>query len=142
MGGGGGGFLLFFFSFSMSLSSSIFSILEILVFLVRLCITACLTVSLIYLGASLLSRYLVVLTVVPFAFIVYLVFSVPLFSVSLALPSTPQPMDNVDVYFETPADDQEHSRFQKAKEQLEIRHRNRMERVRRERACGDGEKFT
>lgn len=35
----------------------------------------------------------------------------------------------MDVYFETPADDQEHSRFQKAKEQLEIRHRNRMERV-------------
>ncbi|XP_058242891.1 amyloid-like protein 2 isoform X3 [Hemibagrus wyckioides] len=51
---------------------------------------------------------------------------------SLTLPSTPQPMDNVDVYFETPADDQEHSRFQKAKEQLEIRHRNRMERVRKE----------
>lgn len=40
-------------------------------------------------------------------------------------------MDDVDVYFETPADDQEHSRFQKAKEQLEIRHRNRMERVSR-----------
>ncbi|KAK2848191.1 hypothetical protein Q7C36_009873 [Tachysurus vachellii] len=51
---------------------------------------------------------------------------------SLTLPSTPQPMDDVDVYFETPADDQEHSRFQKAKEQLEIRHRNRMERVRKE----------
>ncbi|MCI4379323.1 hypothetical protein PGIGA_G00226730 [Pangasianodon gigas] len=50
----------------------------------------------------------------------------------LTLPSTPQPMDDVDVYFETPADDQEHSRFQKAKEQLEIRHRNRMERVRKE----------
>uniref|UniRef100_A0A9J7ZEC7 Amyloid beta (A4) precursor-like protein 2 n=1 Tax=Cyprinus carpio carpio TaxID=630221 RepID=A0A9J7ZEC7_CYPCA len=48
------------------------------------------------------------------------------------VPSTPQPTDDVDVYFETPADDKEHSRFQKAKEQLEIRHRNRMERVRKE----------
>uniref|UniRef100_A0A8C7XZB0 Amyloid beta (A4) precursor-like protein 2 n=1 Tax=Oryzias sinensis TaxID=183150 RepID=A0A8C7XZB0_9TELE len=42
------------------------------------------------------------------------------------------PTDDVDIYFETPADDKEHSRFQKAKEQLEIRHRNRMERVRKE----------
>ncbi|XP_017321747.1 amyloid-like protein 2 isoform X2 [Ictalurus punctatus] len=50
----------------------------------------------------------------------------------LILPSTPQPIDDVDVYFETPADDQEHIRFQKAKEQLEIRHRNRMKRVRKE----------
>ncbi|XP_016349890.1 amyloid-like protein 2 [Sinocyclocheilus anshuiensis] len=49
-----------------------------------------------------------------------------------AMPPTPQPTDDVDVYFETPADDKEHSRFQKAKEQLEIRHRNRMERVRKE----------
>uniref|UniRef100_A0A8C1RHD4 Amyloid beta (A4) precursor-like protein 2 n=1 Tax=Cyprinus carpio TaxID=7962 RepID=A0A8C1RHD4_CYPCA len=49
-----------------------------------------------------------------------------------SVPSTPQPTDDVDVYFETPADDKEHSRFQKAKEQLEIRHRNRMERVRKE----------
>ncbi|XP_010764101.1 amyloid-like protein 2, partial [Notothenia coriiceps] len=45
---------------------------------------------------------------------------------------TPQPTDDVDIYFETPADDKEHSRFQRAKEQLEIRHRNRMERVRKE----------
>ncbi|XP_030622754.1 amyloid beta precursor like protein 2 isoform X1 [Chanos chanos] len=50
----------------------------------------------------------------------------------LITPPTPQPTDDVDVYFETPADDKEHSRFQKAKEQLEIRHRNRMERVRKE----------
>ncbi|XP_077466817.1 amyloid beta precursor like protein 2 isoform X2 [Stigmatopora argus] len=50
----------------------------------------------------------------------------------LATPPTPQPADDVDIYFETPADDQEHSRFQKAKEQLEMRHRNRMERVRKE----------
>ncbi|KAM4590521.1 amyloid beta precursor like protein 2 isoform 5-T5 [Fundulus diaphanus] len=49
-----------------------------------------------------------------------------------AVPPTPQPTDDVDIYFETPADDKEHSRFQKAKEQLEIRHRNRMERVRKE----------
>ncbi|KAA0714701.1 Amyloid-like protein 2 [Triplophysa tibetana] len=48
------------------------------------------------------------------------------------VPPTPPPTDDVDVYFETPADDKEHSRFQKAKEQLEIRHRNRMERVRKE----------
>ncbi|XP_061575795.1 amyloid-like protein 2 isoform X3 [Cololabis saira] len=49
-----------------------------------------------------------------------------------AQPPTPQPTDDVDIYFETPADDKEHSRFQRAKEQLEIRHRNRMERVRKE----------
>uniref|UniRef100_A0A673B799 Amyloid beta (A4) precursor-like protein 2 n=1 Tax=Sphaeramia orbicularis TaxID=375764 RepID=A0A673B799_9TELE len=48
------------------------------------------------------------------------------------VPPTPQPTDDVDIYFETPADDKEHSRFQRAKEQLEIRHRNRMERVRKE----------
>ncbi|KAK1785288.1 hypothetical protein P4O66_018685 [Electrophorus voltai] len=53
-------------------------------------------------------------------------------SLSLTVLPTPQPTDDVDVYFETPADDKEHSRFQKAKEQLEIRHRNRMERVRKE----------
>lgn len=47
----------------------------------------------------------------------------------VAIPPTPQPTDDVDIYFETPADDKEHSRFQRAKEQLEIRHRNRMERV-------------
>ncbi|KAL2095702.1 hypothetical protein ACEWY4_007850 [Coilia grayii] len=50
----------------------------------------------------------------------------------LITPPTPQPTDDVDVYFETPADDKEHSRFQRAKEQLEIRHRNRMEKVRKE----------
>ncbi|XP_060928772.1 amyloid-like protein 2 isoform X3 [Limanda limanda] len=49
-----------------------------------------------------------------------------------AVSPTPQPTDDVDIYFETPADDKEHSRFQRAKEQLEIRHRNRMERVRKE----------
>ncbi|XP_028274718.1 amyloid beta precursor like protein 2 [Parambassis ranga] len=50
----------------------------------------------------------------------------------LITPPTPQPTDDVDIYFETPADDKEHSRFQRAKEQLEIRHHNRMERVRKE----------
>lgn len=50
----------------------------------------------------------------------------------LTMPPTPQPTDDVDIYFETPADDKEHSRFQRAKEQLEIRHHNRMERVRKE----------
>ncbi|KAG8434695.1 hypothetical protein GDO86_012886 [Hymenochirus boettgeri] len=45
---------------------------------------------------------------------------------------TPAPADDVDVYFETPADDNEHARFQKAKEQLEVRHHNRMERVKKE----------
>lgn len=72
------------------------------------------------------------LTFVPFVFLVFLEFNVSPSSVSPAQPSTPQPMNDVDVYFETPADDQEHRRFQKAKEQLEIRHRNRMERVRNE----------
>uniref|UniRef100_A0A671XPM5 Amyloid beta (A4) precursor-like protein 2 n=1 Tax=Sparus aurata TaxID=8175 RepID=A0A671XPM5_SPAAU len=56
----------------------------------------------------------------------------PSVSESAAMPPTPQPTDDVDIYFETPADDKEHSRFQRAKEQLEIRHRNRMERVRKE----------
>uniref|UniRef100_A0A672J9J2 Amyloid beta (A4) precursor-like protein 2 n=1 Tax=Salarias fasciatus TaxID=181472 RepID=A0A672J9J2_SALFA len=56
----------------------------------------------------------------------------PSVSPSAVTPPTPQPTDDVDIYFETPADDKEHSRFQRAKEQLEIRHRNRMERVRKE----------
>ncbi|XP_066495900.1 amyloid beta precursor like protein 2 isoform X2 [Tiliqua scincoides] len=48
------------------------------------------------------------------------------------IPPTPIPTDDVDVYFETPADDNEHARFQKAKEQLEVRHHNRMDRVKKE----------
>ncbi|XP_053307560.1 amyloid beta precursor like protein 2 isoform X4 [Spea bombifrons] len=48
------------------------------------------------------------------------------------VPATPAPADYVDVYLETPADDNEHARFQKAKEQLEVRHRNRMDRVKKE----------
>lgn len=47
----------------------------------------------------------------------------------ISVPPTPLPTNDVDVYFETSADDNEHARFQKAKEQLEIRHRNRMDRV-------------
>uniref|UniRef100_A0A8C0FPU6 Amyloid beta precursor like protein 2 n=1 Tax=Bubo bubo TaxID=30461 RepID=A0A8C0FPU6_BUBBB len=47
-------------------------------------------------------------------------------------PTEPMPTDDVDVYFETPADDNEHARFQKAKEQLEVRHHNRMDRVKKE----------
>uniref|UniRef100_A0A8C9Q6T8 Amyloid beta precursor like protein 2 n=1 Tax=Spermophilus dauricus TaxID=99837 RepID=A0A8C9Q6T8_SPEDA len=50
---------------------------------------------------------------------------------AMILP-TPLPTNDVDVYFETSADDNEHARFQKAKEQLEIRHRNRMDRVKKE----------
>ncbi|XP_072885705.1 amyloid beta precursor like protein 2 isoform X5 [Hemitrygon akajei] len=46
--------------------------------------------------------------------------------------STPHPTDDVDVYFETPADANEHARFAKAKQQLEIRHRDRMDKVREE----------
>ncbi|CAO2580750.1 Amyloid beta precursor like protein 2 [Lemmus lemmus] len=45
---------------------------------------------------------------------------------------TPLPTNDVDVYFETSADDNEHAHFQKAKEQLEIWHRNRMDRVKKE----------
>ncbi|KFW85548.1 Amyloid-like 2, partial [Manacus vitellinus] len=49
-----------------------------------------------------------------------------------ASPVLAVPTDDVDVYFETPADDNEHARFQKAKEQLEVRHHNRMDRVKKE----------
>ncbi|XP_043389967.1 amyloid-like protein 2 isoform X9 [Chelonia mydas] len=50
----------------------------------------------------------------------------------MKVPPPPVPTDDVDVYFETPADDNEHARFQKAKEQLEVRHHNRMDRVKKE----------
>ncbi|XP_045151535.1 amyloid beta precursor like protein 2 isoform X2 [Echinops telfairi] len=50
----------------------------------------------------------------------------------MMIPPTPLPTNDVDVYFETSTDDNEHARFQKAKEQLEIRHRNRMDRVKKE----------
>lgn len=50
----------------------------------------------------------------------------------VTIPTTPAPVDDVDIYLETPADDNEHARFQKAKEQLEVRHRNRMDRAKKE----------
>ncbi|XP_075695223.1 amyloid beta precursor like protein 2 isoform X2 [Rhinoderma darwinii] len=50
----------------------------------------------------------------------------------VTIPTTPAPEDDVDIYLETPADDNEHARFQKAKEQLEVRHRNRMDRAKKE----------
>ncbi|XP_028930406.1 amyloid-like protein 2 isoform X1 [Ornithorhynchus anatinus] len=50
----------------------------------------------------------------------------------MMIPPTPLPTNDVDVYFETSADDNEHARFQKAKEQLEVRHRSRMDRVKKE----------
>uniref|UniRef100_A0A8C3JMX3 Amyloid beta precursor like protein 2 n=1 Tax=Calidris pygmaea TaxID=425635 RepID=A0A8C3JMX3_9CHAR len=50
----------------------------------------------------------------------------------MAVCKNMMPTDDVDVYFETPADDNEHARFQKAKEQLEVRHHNRMDRVKKE----------
>ncbi|KAM4016685.1 amyloid beta precursor like protein 2 isoform 2-T2 [Anomaloglossus baeobatrachus] len=50
----------------------------------------------------------------------------------VTIPTAPAPVDDVDIYLETPADDNEHARFQKAKEQLEVRHRNRMDRAKKE----------
>uniref|UniRef100_A0A4W3H356 Amyloid beta (A4) precursor-like protein 2 n=1 Tax=Callorhinchus milii TaxID=7868 RepID=A0A4W3H356_CALMI len=44
--------------------------------------------------------------------------------------SSSHPTDEVDVYFETPADENEHARFAKAKQQLDVRHRDRMDKVR------------
>lgn len=38
----------------------------------------------------------------------------------------PSPPDAVDRYLESPGDDNEHSDFQKAKESLEAKHRERM----------------
>ncbi|KAM4559592.1 amyloid beta (A4) precursor protein a isoform 3-T3 [Odontesthes bonariensis] len=49
--------------------------------------------------------------------------------VPTATPSSP---DAVDHYLETPADDNEHAHFQKAKESLEAKHRERMSQVMRE----------
>ncbi|XP_060716890.1 amyloid beta (A4) precursor protein a [Tachysurus vachellii] len=49
------------------------------------------------------------------------------------LPTTsPSSPDAVDRYLETPADENEHSHFQKAKESLEAKHRERMSQVMRE----------
>ncbi|XP_053724297.1 amyloid beta (A4) precursor protein a isoform X2 [Synchiropus splendidus] len=49
--------------------------------------------------------------------------------VPTATPSSP---DAVDHYLETPADDNEHAHFQKAKESLEAKHRDKMSQVMRE----------
>uniref|UniRef100_A0A3B3BJV5 Amyloid-beta A4 protein n=1 Tax=Oryzias melastigma TaxID=30732 RepID=A0A3B3BJV5_ORYME len=49
--------------------------------------------------------------------------------VPTAKPSSP---DAVDHYLETPADENEHAHFQKAKESLEAKHRERMSQVMRE----------
>ncbi|XP_067349168.1 amyloid beta (A4) precursor protein a isoform X2 [Channa argus] len=46
--------------------------------------------------------------------------------------ATPSSSDAVDHYLETPADENEHAHFQKAKESLEARHRERMSQVMRE----------
>lgn len=51
----------------------------------------------------------------------------PLFhAVPTTTPSSP---DAVDHYLETPADENEHAHFQKAKESLEAKHRERMSQV-------------
>ncbi|XP_030600638.1 amyloid beta (A4) precursor protein a isoform X4 [Archocentrus centrarchus] len=50
-------------------------------------------------------------------------------AVPTATPSSP---DAVDHYLETPADENEHAHFQKAKESLEAKHRERMSQVMRE----------
>lgn len=44
----------------------------------------------------------------------------------------PSPPDAVDRYLESPGDDSEHTDFQKAKESLESKHRERMSEVCRE----------
>ncbi|KAM8872064.1 amyloid beta (A4) precursor protein a isoform 1-T1 [Synchiropus picturatus] len=46
--------------------------------------------------------------------------------------ATPSSPDAVDHYLETPADDNEHAHFQKAKESLEAKHRDKMSQVMRE----------
>ncbi|KAK9537771.1 hypothetical protein VZT92_005354 [Zoarces viviparus] len=52
---------------------------------------------------------------------------------SSSLPTmAPSPPDAVDRYLETPGDDSEHSDFQKAKESLEAKHREKMSQVMRE----------
>lgn len=43
------------------------------------------------------------------------------------MPSSPNAVDH---YLETPADENEHAHFQKAKESLEAKHRERMSQVR------------
>ncbi len=56
-------------------------------------------------------------------------------AVPTAAPSSP---DAVDHYLETPADENEHAHFQKAKESLEAKHRERMSQVVTEQAEAGG----
>lgn len=61
--------------------------------------------------------------------------SSPSASYFIAVPTaTPSSPDAVDHYLETPADENEHAHFQKAKESLEAKHRERMSQVLTERA--------
>ena len=54
----------------------------------------------------------------------------PPLSPSHAVPTaTPSSPDAVDHYLETPTDENEHAHFQKAKESLEAKHRERMSQV-------------
>lgn len=53
-------------------------------------------------------------------------------AVPTAKPSSPDAVDN---YLETPADENEHAHFQKAKESLEAKHRERMSQARNKPMC-------
>uniref|UniRef100_A0A673CBX3 Amyloid-beta A4 protein n=1 Tax=Sphaeramia orbicularis TaxID=375764 RepID=A0A673CBX3_9TELE len=53
-------------------------------------------------------------------------------AVSVIPTASPSSSDAVDHYLETPADENEHAHFQKAKESLEAKHRERMSQVMRE----------
>ncbi len=50
------------------------------------------------------------------------------FSLSLVPTMAPSPADAVDRYLETPGDVNEHTHFQKAKESLEAKHREKCQR--------------
>ncbi|TSK17815.1 Amyloid-beta A4 protein [Bagarius yarrelli] len=56
----------------------------------------------------------------------------PLLRLSVVPTTSPSSADAVDQYLETPADENEHAHFQKAKESLEAKHRERMSQVMRE----------
>ncbi|KAB1283975.1 Amyloid-beta A4 protein, partial [Camelus dromedarius] len=54
-------------------------------------------------------------------------------SINIFFPTTAASTpDAVDKYLETPGDENEHAHFQKAKERLEAKHRERMSQVMRE----------
>ncbi|KTF82122.1 hypothetical protein cypCar_00030574 [Cyprinus carpio] len=65
-------------------------------------------------------------------FICFLTFTEQDFSLSLVPTMAPSPADAVDRYLEAPGDMNEHTRFQKAKESLEAKHREKMSEVMRE----------